>query len=216
MPAVYSPTTGGWLDATTGLPLTHAELTAIRDAFLDEIEAEFRALVETELGEPEQFVTWPAFAVDRWARTFTEKIREVAIRAYGGVSGGLLATIPERGWDTIAGVLDRQTPFAARFIQDVRGGTLSAAEVSARSELYTSAALETWGRGQLVHEAPGFDAPGMPGELCLGSGRCRCFWRIEETDTEYRGYWQANGDDQTCDRCINASREWSPYVQPKG
>lgn len=204
----------GWFDAATGQPLSNTELTAMRDAFLTQVTAELAGLVE-ELGEPEQFITWPAASVNRWADRFLDKIREVAIRAYAGITGGVIAGIPTKGWETIADVLDRQTPFAARFVQEVRGGSLSREQIAARSELYTGAATATWERGRLTLEVPGFQAPGYPGELCEGGGRCRCSVRMEETDAEYRMYWTAVGDSGTCDRCATAARTWNPFIQPK-
>lgn len=35
--------------------------------------------------------------------------------------------------------------------------------------------------------------------------------QIEETATEVRCYWQAAGDDRTCEPCLDASRQWNPY-----
>lgn len=203
---------GHWFDALTGLPLSHAEVVAIRDAFLDDVQAEFRALAD-ELGEPEEdedgLPLWPVFAVDRWARAFTNKAREAAVRAYGGLTGGSIANIAAEGWDTIAGVLDRQTPFAAKFIQDVRSGGLSPDQIAARSELYTSAATQTWERG--AAQLRGLDLPAYPSEDCLGGGRCRCSWDIEETATEYRCYWKTAGDDRVCDICVGRGQSYDPY-----
>lgn len=198
----------GWFDAATGQPLSNAELTAMRNAFLTQVATELAGLVE-ELGEPEQFITWPASSVNRWADRFLDKIREVAIRAYAGITGGVIAGIPAKGWETIADVLDRQTPFAARFVQEVRGGGLSREQIAARSELYTSAATATWERGKA--DQIGLELPGYPAEACEGGGRCRCAWDIEETETEIRCYWRAAGDENTCDPCADNARRWNPH-----
>lgn len=204
-----------WHDAATGLPLTEAELLGMRDAFLDTVTAELAALAD-ELGEsePEQFITWPVISVNRWADRFLDKVREIAVRAYAGVTGGTLSGIPTAGWETIAGVLDRQAAHAAGFIADVRAGKLSKAQIAARSELYSSAATESWSRGQLAQQAPGLALPGMPGQEQCG-GRCRCQWQIEETDTEWRCTWITSGSDNSCDGCLSNSRQWAPYVQTK-
>lgn len=217
MPALFYRD-GQWYDALTGLPLSHADVIERRDAFLDEVQAEFRALAEA-MGEQEpeasahSFGMWPVYVADVWSRGFRNKIRETAVRSYGGLTGGSIANIPAKGWETIAGVLDRQTPFAAKFIQDVKAGELSLGQVAARSELYASAATQTWERG--AAQIRGVALPAYPAENCRGGSNCRCSWDIEETETEYRCFWKTAGDDRVCDFCRNYGRSYDPYVQKK-
>lgn len=54
--------------------------------------------------------------------------------------------------------------------------------------------------------------PVLPGDDCLGDGRCGCSWEIEVDDEgNISAYWQL-GDTEHCEICIAHSIEYNPFT----
>ena len=104
---------------------------------------------------------------------------------------------------TIRQAVQAQRPYLDRFVQAIRAGDLSNAQIAARASLYADSARATYWRGATA----GADLPFYPGDggtPCLG--HCRCTWQ------QRGGAWiWVLGDAEHCDGCKTRAAG-SPYA----
>ena len=107
----------------------------------------------------------------------------------------------------------RQYEFLQNFIEQVRNGELSVAQIRSRSEMYIRSATHAYERGQA--SSYDVDLPEYPGDgnqICLS--RCRCRWEIVRTDTEIQARWLVNIAVEHCESCRNNTATWNPLRIP--
>lgn len=204
---------GQYRDTETGEALTELDLAVLRDTQADLWAEELGMLAARELGIGEALaaVEFPAGRIDRFATRFLARVGEMVTSAYVWAAGGI-ERVTDAGWRTVADLVARQERFGQGFVADLREGSLSGAQASARAELYGGAAVEAFERGrgdQLGLELPAY--PGDGGTPCLG--RCRCVWTIEELPDRWEATWLAHDDASTCTGCKDREERWSPWVQ---
>lgn len=194
-----------------GEPVTHDELVARRDRQIAVWEAELRDLAVEFLGQDDAkaAVEFPLPAINRFAARFLARANAMVMAAYITAAGGVEA-IADRGWQRLAGLVQRQQDYGQRFIAAIKAGTLSPAQVAARSAMYPGAAVTAFSHGQA--DQLNLDLPIQPGEDCAGGSRCRCSWEIDQEENEYRCYWRARDDENTCGICAGHARLYNPYT----
>jgi hypothetical protein len=95
-------------------------------------------------------------------------------------------------------------------------GLAENASLALRSELYMASATNAFAQGHAAAYGDELELPAFPGDggtACLMN--CRCAWDIEETETEWRAYWLATGDDDECSDCDDRAAQYSPFVQKR-
>ncbi|MFT4040690.1 MAG: hypothetical protein QM692_21095, partial [Thermomicrobiales bacterium] len=100
------------------------------------------------------------------------------------------------------------------FAEEIAAGTLSEAQVAARTQLYLASATQAYERGRAAGcvglELPCYPADG--GTRCLTN--CRCHWDIKETADAWSAYYRTNAG-ETCPDCQARAARYNPYVQQK-
>lgn len=107
--------------------------------------------------------------------------------------------------------VQRQYQFLQNFIEQVRNGELSAAQIRARTEMYIHSATQAYERGQASSHA--IDLPEYPADgnqRCLS--RCKCRWEIVVKETEIHAHWLMNITAEHCESCRQNTAKWNPYV----
>lgn len=98
-----------------------------------------------------------------------------------------------------------QRPYLAKFASDVRGGTLSEAQIQARSDLYAGPVRATYSKARWADvNLPAHPADGNT--PCLAF--CKCSWVLR--DDGY--YWEMSASEH-CSGCLSNAARWSPYTK---
>lgn len=107
--------------------------------------------------------------------------------------------------------VQRQYQFLQNFIEQVRNGELSAAQIRSRTEMYVHSATQAYERGQA--SSYDIDLPEYPGDgnqICLS--RCKCRWEIVRTDTQIQAHWLMNITAEHCESCRQNTAKWNPFI----
>jgi len=157
-------------------------------------------------------IEFPLHRIEGFGARFLAKVQDIIVSAYVWARGGI-DQVTDGGWRTVAELVVDQGGFAEKFLEALKGGTVSEAQAVARSRQYAGAAIGAFERGKLAQV--GFDAPVYPTEDCEGLTNCRCWWEIVEFPDRYEGTWHAVGDKSTCGPCKSHARQYSPLKQMK-
>ena len=107
--------------------------------------------------------------------------------------------------------VQRQYQFLQSFIEQVRNGELSAAQIRARTEMYIHSATQAYERGQASSydiDLPEYPADGN--QICLS--RCKCRWEIVVKESEIHAHWLMNITAEHCESCRQNTAKWNPYI----
>lgn len=149
----------------------------------------------------------------QFAVEFGQFIEDTMVGAFLAGRGGMHAALREDAL-TIQRMINDQLGYADGFLRAIDAEGLSPKEIEARAAQYADAAVYAYEEARSI--AHGFALPQYPADgatECLSN--CRCYWSIEETDTEWRCTWIAVNDSTTCPGCAQNAREWAPLVIPK-
>lgn len=206
-------------------PLSDADVAAIRDRQIDAWEDELAGIAITTLGirvvefherplvPSTQIIAteFPRKAVRRFSDAFRQHVAESITHAYVFSVGGMGAmAIPQ--WKELTGLIEKQDRFAVNFVEAIRAGELSERQIIARARQYAGAGTEAFERGKTAMRH--FEAPEIPGQLCAGRSRCRCYWQIVTKKTTIEATWRAKGDLNTCAHCSGNAVRWNPLIVP--
>jgi hypothetical protein len=189
-----------------GVVVSLATLLTIRDQLTDAQFADADALAD-ELGTSGD--------LEAWQDDMRSLIEETHSAAYMLGRGGInFMGLAENA--SLALLIAAQFNFLQDFARDVRAGRVSLSQARARSELYMASATNAFAQGHAAAYGDELELPAFPGDggtACLMN--CRCAWDIEETETEWRAYWLATGDDDECSDCDDRAAQYSPFVQKR-
>ncbi len=149
-----------------------------------------------------------------WETGMREAIKDEYIQQYLLGRGGL-SQMTQADWGSIGGMIADQYRYLDGFTREVAAGTLSEAQVAARSRMYIHSGREAFERASArAHGLP--ELPAYPGDgktVCLTN--CACNWRIEEVYDDdgnllgWNCYWEL-GEAEHCPDCVANSGKWNP------
>ena len=151
--------------------------------------------------------------VQEWTLGMRREVSNIFSSEYMLAKGGRNA-IFQADLDAIGEMLTTQYTFLQNFAEEVRTGSLSQAQIAARSELYLDSATQSHERGKAARH--GVTLPYYPGDgsqICRA--RCRCRWDIDETDDEFLCTWLLNHAKKHCDTCLENAANNKPLIIAK-
>jgi hypothetical protein len=160
-----------------------------------------------------------------WLALFRQEIKDEHIRQYILGRGGRGSMTPA-DWGSIGGMLREQYSYLDGFADEIAAGTLSEAQISARSRMYINSAREAfnraYARSQGIPDGLLPDYPGAGNTVCLTA--CGCDWQIEEVyETDEDGNeilagwnctWVLNSALENCPDCQEYAIQWNPLFVP--
>ena len=190
--------------ATNGV-VTENTLIGLRDTMIDSWRGRVQDLAD-------DLVTGK-LTVQEWTLQMRREVSYIFSDEYMLAKGGRNAMF-QADLDAIDDMLRTQYTFLQSFAEDVKTGSLSQAQVAARSELYLDSATQAHERGKASRH--GLILPYYPGDgsqIC--GARCRCRWDIDEKDDEWLCTWLLNAAKKHCDTCLQNAADNKPLIIPK-
>lgn len=147
-----------------------------------------------------------------WEQVMRDELKGEYIRQYILGKGGL-EQMTQADWGSIGGMLGDQYRYLDGFAQQIADGTLTEAQIAARSEMYFASSTEAYERAHArAMGAP--ELPAYPGDgtsECMTN--CRCAWDLNEVEPGvWECTWQIDAAAESCGTCIERSRDWAPLV----
>ena len=163
----------------TGANITDIRRIELRDAYIQKQLPAIRRLVN-QLGNGE-------ITVQEYLLSIRRHIKKTYLGEWLLGKGGVNAMTANDV--RLVGIhVHRQYEFLQNFVEQIRNGELSVAQIRSRTEMYIHSATQAYERGQA--SSYDVDLPEYPGDgnqLCLS--RCKCRWEIVRTDTEIQAHW---------------------------
>lgn len=149
--------------------------------------------------------------LQRWLDEFIAMLAVAFINYYLLGIGGQTNMTPER-WDELQGLLDNQLSYLQGFTNDIQAGTVSLAQLAARTAMYFVSAAGAYHVAKATRY--GLVLPAYPRD---GSSeckmRCHCVWLIKEYSDRWEATWKLGFPlTEHCDTCVGRASKWSPYV----
>lgn len=176
--------------------------------------AKLQALAAERIGAVTQRMTAGALPPAEWAREMERTIaRAHTSAAIGGIAdrtttrpgSGLITprTLSRTERAGIDRAVAAQRPYLRGFVDALRGGTLSDAQIQTRADRYAGPVRATYSNARWadVH-LPAHPADGST--ACLAW--CRCAWA--QRDDGY--YWEL-GTGEHCPDCASRASQWAPW-----
>lgn len=185
------------------------ELQAIRDGLAEGFSEQAADLVAQQQAG--------SITADQFAARFSAFVDEATRAQFLLGRGGVNAAASD-DFATMAKIISDQLGFADGFAKALANGEISAAEATARAELYAGSAVSAFEQGMAASH-DGLELPFYPADgdtPCLGG--CRCSWEIEDDGEQYTATWITEGDGNVCDGCLERGAQYgpgSPIVQMK-
>ena len=198
---IWNQLTKRYRNSKTKKTVTAHTALRLRDEYVDEMR-NFTQLTDD--------LIHARITVQEWLLEMRKRIRDVHSAEYMLARGGRNAMF-QTDLDALSEIITEQFDFLQQFAEEVRAGTLSASQITARSELYMEAA--TRAHEQAKAASYGIELPEYPADgnqIC--KARCRCRWEIHETQAGTEAYWRMNVASKHCDSCIANAAKWAPYT----
>lgn len=195
----FSESARRYRDKASGKFLSPTTARELRDDFLTRRQEAMRTLAEQ--------ISAKEITVQDWTEQVRVEMKQTWGVQYAYGRGGRQA-MADTDYDRAADLVKGQLDYLDGFARDLADGKLTAPQISARSDLYVSAAVHGHERGRA--SAWGLELEQYPGDgqtECLVN--CRCELEISETDSGADVYWRL-GDADSCDDCSEMSKTWNP------
>lgn len=200
----WNPSSKRYHHSETGQFLGHEQLIQLRDKFLDARKARARELA-AELAAGDRTLL-------QWERAMREEIRTVYTAQAMLGRGGRKQMTPA-DWGSVGQSVRQQYTYLRSFAEEVAGGTLSEAQIGARSALYVESGTQAYERARVRAHGLPLTLAQHPGDGQTQCGaNCRCALEIEETDEVFNVRWVLSGSGETCDDCRLLAGTWNPLV----
>jgi hypothetical protein len=205
LPYAWNAKARRWQNASDGRKfIGPAKLAELRDKFVAGNQAKTAALVQRlAVGD-----------VDRtgFEREMRAHLKSVFAAEYMLARGGE-HMMTKSDWGKVGSLCRTQYQYLSDFCAEMGNGTLSLRAIQNRADLYIEAAVQAHERGKAA--AWGVTLPAYPkdGSTICKIG-CRCYWRIEEGDDEWRCTWVKTAH-ESCETCLQRAQEWNPLIIKK-
>lgn len=170
---------------------------------------------DEEVGELTANLTENDQEMDDWLSDFLGLLAGSILAYYLLGVGGLSNMTPER-WAEVDGLVADQLGYMSGFATAVAGGTLSAAQIAARTAMYFASSQGAYSHGKASKY--GLTLPAYPRDFSTPCRyHCLCRWVINEYEDRWEAVWRL-GFPRTehCPVCVDRSITWNPYVVYKG
>lgn len=203
---VWNDQTHRWRNLATGRFISQAQMTVMRDTFLDRA----RGLTD---GLTQQMYDGKLRS-GQWAVQMRQTVRATYIDQYAAARGGI-GNLGPADLKALSGMLNKQWDYLLQFQQDLNAGKLSLGQAQARARMYVESASQAFERGKTAsYGMP--DLPAYPGDgqtVCRAN--CRCHWQIEDVGNAWACSWKL-GAAEHCPDCIGNAGHWNPLMLTKG
>lgn len=197
-------TTANRYRAPDGKFIGAEQVRNLRDTFLDVRMQNVRGLAAS-LGSD-------AMSLPEWETAMRQEIKLTHGVEYVFGRGGL-DQMTSDDLTHLGSLVTDQYKFLNAFANDISTGTMSEAEIGARSELYIGTATGAYERGAAMASGdPSLRQYPGDGQTPCG-GRCRCSLLIETNATGWLVYWIAAAS-RACRGCREMAGTWAPLVVP--
>lgn len=165
-----------------------AKLLALSEVFVDKLARDYAA------GD---------ITIADWHEAMRAEIRRThALQLIAG-AGGEKSKVKPDDWLRLGNTVKRQYGYLSKFSRDIQAGNPSAEAISARAQMYSRAARESFWKSA----TSGHELPAHPGD---GSSECRsncgCAW-TQQSD----GWHWIRGKGDSCPTCKMREKTWNPY-----
>ena len=206
-PWVWDTTSRRYRNVETGRWISHKGVAALRNEFAAEqrgwADLAARALVRGD------------WTVRRWELEIRDRLKSVYLAEYMLGRGGKRA-MTQVDYGRVGALLKTQYGFLRAFAMDVQAGTMTEAQIAARTQMYHDSAIQAFERGKAVAYGGELALPAYPADgLTRCRSSCKCRWDIRETKTTWKAYWRRNARAESCGDCVTRERLYNPYAQPK-
>lgn len=208
----FSPVSAGsweWDDTTkvfrnllTSVQVGAEALLDFRDGFIADQASSISSLVD-QLRSGE-------IPVQEYLLVARRRIKQVYLGEWLLGKGGVNAMMESDVEGVGTNVLHQHTYFQA-FVEQIRRGELSAAQIKARSRMYIDSATQAYERGRA--SSYGVALPQYPGDgnqACLSN--CKCHWKLVRKEDKIYAYWIMNLFAKHCITCRQNALKWSPLI----
>jgi hypothetical protein len=204
---VWDTVSRRYRNTETGKWISHADVAGLRDQFAMEqrvwADQAVRAMVRGD------------WTVRRWELEIRDRLKRVYLAEYMLGRGGQQA-MTQADYGRVGNMLRDQYQYLRTFALDVQAGTMSEAQIAARTQLYHESSIQAFERGKAAAYSGDLILPAWPADgFTRCKARCRCRWSITETKTAWKAYWKLHTTAEACADCENRARLYAPYVQPK-
>lgn len=147
----FSPSTGRYVDTDTGRFLTNDQARGYVSDAISVATNRSDSLATMVGAEP------PLVSPADWREAMRQELKQQYIKEYLLGRGGR-PQMEQRDWGSIGGMLAEQYRLLNDFVAEIEAGTLSEAQIRARSQMYMKSSREAYERAtQRVQEAMGMD-----------------------------------------------------------
>ena len=198
---VWNQLTKRYRNSKTKKTITSNTMLQLRDDFVDEMR-DFSKLTDDLVNS--------RITVQEWVHDMRKRVRDVNNAEYMLARGGRNAMF-QTDLDVLSEIIKDQFGYLQKFGEEVRGGKLSASQITARSELYMESATAAHEKGKAASfdiVLPEYPADGS--QIC--KARCRCRWEIVEKKDTIEAFWLLNVAAKHCDSCLSNAAKWAPYT----
>lgn len=146
-----------------------------------------------------------AVSADKLHDLLKDAIKRQAIREYALGRGGV-QQMTAKDWGIVGRFLRDEYKYLDGFIEDIRAGALTEAEMLYRIRLYGAHSSQLYERGKT------WFLPKLPAYRGQGSecqANCKCRWEIKAVTDGYDCTWTRSAE-ESCLTCIQRSSDWAP------
>jgi len=155
------------------------------------------------------------WTVRRWELEIRDRLKRVYLSEYMLGRGGKNA-MTSSDYGRVGSMLKEQYDFLRSFALDIQDGTMSEAQIAARTQMYHESATQAFERGKVAAYSGDLNLPAYPADgRTRCRARCKCRWDIRETKTAWKAYWRRYGKAESCQDCIDRERLYNPYIVSK-
>lgn len=198
----WNDTTKLFRNLLTSVQVGAEELLDFRDGFIvDQISSIDSLVSQLRSGE---------ITVQEYLLVARRHIKHVYLGEWLLGKGGVNAMMESDVQGVSNNVLHQHTYFQA-FVEQIRRGELSAAQIKARSRMYIDSATQAYERGRASSYGVGLPQyPGDGNQACLSN--CKCHWKLVRKEDKIHAYWIMNLFAKHCVTCRQNALKWSPLI----
>jgi len=141
---------------------------------------------------------------------FSASLRDLYVFGRGGTRA-----MESADWLSLNNLIRTQQQYFQGFLDEVRAGSLTEAQIRARTRMYLNSSIQAFERANAAVRG----LPELPQYPCDGQTRCltncQCHLSYEWADGAWSVYWNL-GIAEHCPDCEAQAAAWNPLVVPVG
>lgn len=206
-PWVWDTSSRRYRNTETGRWISHSKVADLRNDFATK-QRVWADTAAAALGRGD-------WTVRRWELEIRERLKKVYLTEYMLGRGGKNA-MTQADYGRVGAMLKEQYDYLRAFAVDVQAGTMSEAQIAARTQLYHESSIQAFERGKAAAYGGDLLLPAYPADgRTECRARCKCRWQIRETKKAWKAYWRRNSAAESCAGCVERERLYNPYTVTK-